>query len=157
MKKIVPLIIMAFMLSNCSENDGGIDCALFDPGFPSLYVRLIDQNGDNLIGNGTIDPNEIILLKGLGFRYNPPNEFAVPDSDIRKFDNTIKLYIPNESTFQYIIKLSETDVVTLDISAQRKNIPCDLFYYIPTGILQNNKELQIEEVFTLEFIAKITI
>ena len=97
------------MLSNCSENDGGIDCALFDPGFPSLYVRLIDQNGDNLIGNGTIDPNEIILLKGLGYRYNPPNEFAVPDSDIRKFDNTIKLYIPNESTFQYIIKLNETD------------------------------------------------
>lgn len=122
-----------------------------------LYTLLVDINGNNLIENETVDPNEITLQSGLGFRFNPPNEFANSDSDRKEFDNTIALFIPNESSFQYVIKLTDTDVIRLDFSAELSKIPCNITYYIPTSVVYNSQHLEFREVLSFEFLTDIKL
>jgi len=157
-EKVLVFLIIGLLLFNCSsDEDTGIDCALFDPAFPSLHIKLVDTNGNNLIENGTVDPNEIILQNGLGFRFNPPNEFAVPDADIRMFDNTINLGIPNASTFEYLIQISDTGVITLDFSAELTRIPCDVTYFVPNRVVFDNQPLELREVFPLDFLIELEL
>jgi hypothetical protein len=60
MKKIFTFILIGLLFSICSNEDNdGIDCELFDPAYPSLYIRIVDDTGANLIENKTIDSNNI--------------------------------------------------------------------------------------------------
>ena len=81
MRKALTIILIGLLLSSCSnEDDDGIDCSLFDPAFPSLYLRIVDDTGANLIENGTIDPNNIGIegdFENAGFQFIPANEFAL--------------------------------------------------------------------------------
>jgi hypothetical protein len=155
------LLILALIISmGCSSDDDKIDCALYDPGFASLYVKFIDNSGENLIENGTIDPSDISVegdFSEASFRFNPANEFAVPDADIRQLDNTIELIIPNTSTFQYVIRLSSTVLITLDFSAEITRLPCNLSYYDPTAVVFNDIEFGLTEIRTLYNLAEIQL
>ena len=111
----------------------------------------------SLVDHSSLSWKEITLQNGLGFRFNPPNEFANPDSEIREFDNTIELFIPNESTFQYVIKLNDTETVTLDFLAELTKIPCNITYYTPTGVVYNTQNLELREGSSLEFITDIEL
>ena len=158
MKKIMLLTFISFLVSNCTnDDDAGIDCALIDPVFSSLYIKFVDANGNNLIENETIDPDEILLENGFGFRFNPPEEFAAPEAEIRVLDNTLALFIPNESIFQYSLDLGGGNRVTLDFTAERTEIECNLVYYTPTSVTNNDKTLALEEVFTLVFLSEVEL
>lgn len=164
MKKILTLLLVGIFISSCSNNedDDGIDCSLFDPEFPGLYIRLVDETGTNLIQNGTIDPENITVegdFSNPGFRYFPPNEYAEPDADIRKYDNTLFLFIPNESKFEYIINLNDSTSIILEFEARFAKLPCEVSYYIPTNLTYDsqNIESENEESNELIFLAEIEI
>lgn len=161
MKKALTSIIIGILFANCSKADGdGIDCALFDPMFPSLNIKMVDGAGINLIENGTIDPTTITVegdFPGAGFRFVPEDEFANPDADIRKFDNTLTLFIPNQPTFQYTINLNETDSFTINFTAEATRIPCDITYFEPNGAVYNGEPLNLNEVFSIQFLAVIEL
>ena len=153
------IILVGLLFLSCSNDDNdGIDCALFDPAFPSLYIRIVDDAGTNLIENGTIDPNNITVegnFTGAGFRYIPKNEFAVPSAYIRAFDNTLFLFVPNEPIFQYTINLNDTDSIDLVFTAELTKIPCDISYFKPNGGVYNNETLELSVVPPLQFLAII--
>lgn len=162
MKKIFTLLLIGILVSNCSNNDDdGIDCSLIIPAVPELYIRLVDETGANLIENGTIQP-ENITVEGVfsnpGFRYIPPNEFAEPDADIRKYDNTLNLFIPNESNFEYTINLDDSTSIILNFEARFAEPPC-VSYFIPTKLIYNNQNVESENAETDEliFLAEIKI
>ena len=123
MKKKYTLILIGLLLSCSNNDDDGIDCSLFDPAFPELYIRLVDETGTNLIDNGTIDPDNITIEGNFS---------------IREFDNTLLLYIPNESTFRYTVNLDDTDSVDIDFTAELTRIPCNISYFTPNGVEYNN-------------------
>jgi hypothetical protein len=150
------------LLTNCNNNeDDGIDCSLFDPAFPELHIRLVDETGTNLIENGTINPENITVegnFSNPGFRYIPPNEFAEPDAEIRKYDNTIFLFIANKSKFEYTINLNDTTSIILKFDARFAELPCEVSYFIPTKLTFNNQNVESEnEESELSFLAKIEI
>ena len=163
MKKILNLFLIGIFFTSCSNDDNdGINCELFDPAFPELYIRLVDETGVNLIGNGTIDPENITVegnFSSPGFRYVPPSEFSEPDDDIRKYDNTIFLFIPGQSKFEYTINLSNTNSIILEFDARLAELPCGISFFIPTQLTYNNQNVESENAETdeLKFLAEIEI
>ncbi|WP_424492611.1 hypothetical protein [Salinimicrobium sp. GXAS 041] len=163
MKKIFIIILLAAFTSACSSNDddNGIDCRLFDPEFPELFVRMVDENGVNLIRIGTIDPENITVegdFMNPGFRYIPPHEYAEPDAEIRKYDNTLSMFIPREEKFEYKINLDDSTSITLEFEAELVEIPCELFYYVPTGAVFNNQEIALQnEATDLQFLIEVSL
>ncbi|EAQ50980.1 hypothetical protein [Leeuwenhoekiella blandensis] len=162
MKKIFTLLLIGILVSSCSnDDDEGIDCSLFDPAFPEIYIRIVDETGANLLENGTIDPENITVegdFSNPGFRFNPPNEYAGPDSEIRKYDNTLSLYIPYESEFDYIINLDESTTIVLEFEAKLAELPCDVSFFIPTKLTFNSQNIESEnEESDLIFLAEIEI
>jgi hypothetical protein len=162
MKKLIFLLIMIPIWIGCSNNndDDGIDCALFDPALPSLFIRIVDSTGANLIENGTIDPDNLSVegrFSGAGFQFIPANEFANPDADIRELDNSISLFIPYEPTFQYIIHLDDMETIKVDFTAELTRIPCDITYYKPIEGVFNNEALELTQISSLQFLAIIEL
>lgn len=161
MKKVFTLILIGLLFSNCSnDDDEGIDCALFDPAFPTLFLRIVDNTGVNLIRNGTIDSSNITVegdFSGAGFQFVPANEFATPDSEIRELDNSLYLFIPNESKFQYTIKLDDFKTIAVNFKAEHIKIPCDLSYFKPVEADFNDEELKLKEISPLQFLVVIEL
>lgn len=156
MKKFFTLFLIVLWCSNCSNDNGdGIDCSLFDPAFPTLFLKLVDANDTNLFESSELNPDTIRVtgdFPNAGFVFNPAREFAVPDADIRMLDNTIQLFIPNASNFQYTIHLSENDSVVVDFSAELTKIPCDLSYYLPLEGTFDNSTFELKEISPLQFL-----
>ena len=48
MKKVFVIIIIGFLFPSCTSDDDGIDCEIFDPAFPSLFIRIVDATGATL-------------------------------------------------------------------------------------------------------------
>lgn len=156
MKVILLFFAICTILSSCTNDDENeIDCRLFDPVFPSLYVSLIDENGENLFENGTINPDSLRVtgnFEGAGFDFNPANEFAVPDADIRKLDNTIGLAVPNLETFQHTIFWSQNDSIVVDVTGELTKIPCNISYITPMNATYKGAQITLTEVPSLQFL-----
>lgn len=161
MKKVFTIILIGLLISSCSNDDNnGIDCSLFDPAFPSLFIRIVDSNGANLIENGTINPSNITIdgdFPNAGFQFIPANEFAVADADIRAFDNSLNLSIPNETSFQYTISTDGFETIKIDFEAELTRIPCDITYFIPTRATFNGETLELMEISSLEFLVIVEL
>ncbi|MFS4494579.1 hypothetical protein [Maribacter sp. 2308TA10-17] len=160
MKNVFAIILIGFIVCCSGDEEDQIDCSLFDPAFPSLFIRIVNATGDNLIENETIDPNNITVegdFANAGFQFIPANEFAVPDSDIRAFDNSLNLYIPNESSFKYTVDLDDFEVIEVGFEAALTRIPCDITYFIPTRVTFNGQMLALTEISPLEFLVIVEL
>jgi hypothetical protein len=157
-KKICILISLVFF--NCSNNkDEEINCALFDPVIPELYIRLIDENGANLFENRTFDPKNITIESDFPnpiFHFNSSNETSKPN--IPEYYNTLTLAIPRESKFEYTINLNDTTTIILAFDAELVETFCGVSYYVPTGVLFNNQYIDLErEEADFIFLAEIKL
>ncbi len=153
------LLIMIMGILGCSDDDS-IDCALFDPAFPALFIKLVDASGANLIENGSINAENIKVegaFANAGFIFNPANEEADSNATIRKFDNTLQLFIPGESTFQYTIYLSDEEAITVDFSSKLTRIECGLSFFTPVGSSFGELELEVTAVSPLQFLVLIPL
>ena len=56
-----------------------------------------------------------------------------------------------------MIDLNNTDVVSLDFSAERRDIECDITFYIPTKVMSDNQNLELREVSRLAFLVEIEL
>ena len=159
-KKIAVVWFVGLLLAACSDDDDEINCELFDPAFPALFLRIVDDSGTNRIENGTVDPENIEVegdFLGAGFQFIPANEFADPDSSIRELDNTLNLSLPNESRFRYLLRIDNFEPVTITFTAELTEIPCDIIYFTPIRAESNGQELELQETFPLEFLVVLEL
>ena len=90
MRQIVFFGVLLIFISSCSIKDNNdLECDIFHPKLPELYIRLVDDLGTNLIRNGTIDIDELIVEGGCNsetenYVFNPEDEFAAQDEEKEK-------------------------------------------------------------------------
>jgi|AntAceMinimDraft_5_1070358.scaffolds.fasta_scaffold31829_3 hypothetical protein len=161
MKKTFLFVGVFSLLFSCvDDNEPEIDCRLFDPIFPTLFIKFVDQSGNNLIENGTINTDSLRVMgsfPNVGIAFVQENEFAMPDADIRKLDNTIELSLTDQVQYQYSVYFSQTDSVVVDVSAELTKIPCNISYYTPKGVRFKDTDVELEEVPPLQFLAVLEI
>ncbi len=157
MKKVFTFFVLVSCVLSCNTDDDSIDCALFDPAFPSLILKFVDENGDNLIENGTILPDDISAtgnFTGAGFRFIPPSMAIQP----QPFDNTISLSIASMESFQHTIRLKDQQPISIDFGAEKVNIQCNISYYIPVNANSNGNDLNIDQSNnSLDFLVEISL
>lgn len=162
-KNFIFLLLIGILISGCSNNDDdGIDCALVDFAAPGIFIRLVDETGANLIENNTIDPEKITVegdFEDPRFWYNPPHEYAEPDSPIRRYDHTLSLFVPRVSTLEYTVHLNESSAVVIKFEAKFAQLPCEISYYIPTNLTYNGQSIASENMDydELVYLAEIEI
>lgn len=156
MKKYLLICVLFIVFINCKSDDG-IDCELFDPAFPQLFVKFVDSDGNNLIKNGSINSDNIIVLNAEENSVGTvilPNGFEVnPDSN--PFNYTLKIFSPNSSSETYNIHLEENTIEVLTIESELKNIPCGISFYTPISATYNNMKITVNEENLLDFIITV--
>lgn len=163
MKKIITLILIGLLFSNCSNNDDDENDCILDMAAPSLHLKMVDATGTNLFENGTIDPNNIRVEADyseelINFQFIPGNEFGNPDAEIRVLDNSIMLTVPHRSTFEYTIYLDDIDeIINVQFETDQSRKICGTTYYTPVVASYNKETLEISEVSELNFFVILEI
>ena len=135
MKKILTFIIIVFLFSNCSnDDDNGIDCSLFDPVIQQLFIELVDENGDNLLENGTFNIEQIRI------RFDN-TEFQVVELGFIENVIPIQFVSQGENIYEIILSDTETDILLLDLSL-REEI-CGIEFFDLETVTYNGEEQMI--------------
>lgn len=160
MKKSLLVFGLMGLLCACADDEPEIDCSLFDPAFPTLFIKWVDESGNNLITNGSIQPDSLRVagnFPNAGFFFNPGSNFGGAADDIRQLDNTMELILPDRPEFRYTLFLSQNDSLVLDFTAEFTKLPCNLSYYRPTGVRLQGTELDLIVVPTLQFLVALEL
>lgn len=157
-KKISVLLLALAIMLSCSKDE--VDCSLFDPLFPELSVRLVDENGINLIENGTINPDSISIAADFNnpyFIFTPVNHYPSSSNRMNEFDNSLVLRIAQRPSFKYTLNLNDTLSVDIDFVAELRKLPCGVDFYEPEGVKIKNEVIELREVNDLQFLAIIEL
>lgn len=148
------LIVILFLCSCLEDEDGGVDCSHVYVAHPSLYVKIVDSTCENLIANVSIDPDKIEVegdFDNADFLFVPEDEFSNPE-----LHNSLSLFIPFQSQFQYTLHLDDLDSVTVDFTAELIDEPC-VYFFKPTEAFIDGVEVDLEEVETLQYLLVVEI
>lgn len=155
-KRILVVVLGLVLMISCKSSNEDVNCLTFDAEAPQLFVRIIDAEGTNLIENGTIDSTSMNIegdFLDASFQFVPANQFG----DFSEFDNSLALFIPNESTFQYTINIDNFETVVLDFNAELIRLPCDISFFEPFSANFNTKELELELFEPHQFLVVIEL
>ena len=134
MKNIYLLFSFFLLLIACDTNN---DCAATDPREPAFSIRILDNEGNSLIGEDKIyKPSEIALTRGsqiINLIFNEYNE-----------ENYITLYYPEmESEKDYQLKLNDQEIDILNLKL--KNIEGECFDFLSVeAFYVNGIEIQFD-------------
>ena len=147
-KKIFSLLFLVLTVS-CLDNvdDNTFDCALFDPAFPVITITYLDDQGNNLIRNGTLNPDDISVLFSDG---SVGGTVILPganeeNSDNNVLDYTVSIALPRSESESYTIQLNDETMDELQLMASRQDLPCNISYFIPTNATYNGVNTTLVE------------
>ena len=114
MKKLISSFILGLLLLSCGSDDNDpCNGAIIDPIVQSIFIELLDNEGNNLIENGTF-PAEDISAELNGFIITP-----VVLTEFESIENLITLNIvgsKGENTWLIRLNEQETDTLVLDLT-----------------------------------------
>lgn len=139
--KLFSLTLCLLCLLSCKNDDeSGIDCALFDPFIKSLHIKLVDNNGNNLIENKTY------IADNIKVRINGSEYTNVVFKDVEEIKNLITLNLLGTTGENiYAIELSNTEIDTLILNLTLEQTICGFSFVTLNSASYNNVILSIED------------
>ncbi|WBL22472.1 hypothetical protein [Zunongwangia sp. HRR-M8] len=155
------LFLLVFLVGCASDDDGEIDCnfeanAFLDSYYsPQFLLRLVDASGENLLENGSIDPETITIESDLGnpgFVYISEIEYAETNSIYSEIEYSLGVYmLGSKESFKYQISVEGFETVEVIIQAEQIEEPC-YSYIIPVGASVNGEVLEEIEISETELL-----
>ena len=155
------LFLLVFLLGCAGDDDEEIECsleenALLDSYYsPQFLIRLVDASGENLLENGSIDPEIITIQSDSGnsdFVYIPEIENAAPNSIASEIQYSLGVFmLGGKETYKYQISVEGFETTDLVIRAEQIEEPC-YSYIIPISASINGEVLAQIEVSETELL-----
>ncbi|WBL25578.1 hypothetical protein [Zunongwangia sp. HGR-M22] len=154
------LYLLIFLVGCAGDDDAETECSsrglLLDSYYaPECLIRLVDASGENLLENGSIDPETLTIESDLGnpeFIYIPEIEYAEPNSILSETQYSLGVFLlGNMETFQYQISIDGYETVDLVIQTEQIEEPC-YSYIIPVGASVNGEVLEEIEISDFELL-----
>ena len=146
MQKLLFLGFILFLFAACNPSDK-TDCDLVDCAFQTFSIAFVDDEGTNLIANGTFSETDVSVSKNdnqLSFNVSQENQIFFEAAG-EQGENT------------YIIRLSQsrTDEMVLDLNRKGSgNECCGPFFDVSSAAYTNSTDVLIE---TKSFVTEFTI
>ncbi len=140
MKSYLILFCICCFISCKNDDKQEIDCALFDPFIPSLFIKLIDSDGNNLIENNTYKADEIKVL------FNDYTYSNVVFNDVQGIENLIVLNligVDGENTLKIQLSNEVTDTLILNLTAESHI--CDWTFFKLNSAIYNGVLQELED------------
>ncbi|GGG23795.1 hypothetical protein GCM10011344_25720 [Dokdonia pacifica] len=142
MKRISLYILLSFFLFSCAndDNEPEIACDLIDAISSNLFIELVNAEGENLIENGTYNPNNITI------DFNG-NTFTGVITGVEGIQNFVTVGVSGnngDNTFEISLSDMETDTLVLDLTRMETEGPCAQFVFQLNSAIYNgvSRELQ---------------
>ncbi|RCS25959.1 hypothetical protein DUT90_09260 [Polaribacter sp. WD7] len=155
MKKLILLVLGFGVIISCYEKEN-INCLTFEIERPQLFIKIINNEGVNLIENGTINSTNITIEENssnISFTFIPEGQFG----DFNEFDNSIALTVPNESDFRYTVAINDFETIVLDFTLVLTNALCNVSFFQPESVNFNDKELQLMEFPPRQYLIVVAL
>ncbi|NER14327.1 hypothetical protein GWK08_12815 [Leptobacterium flavescens] len=142
MKKI-SLLLCLFLFISCDNSDD-LDCALISFAPQLFFIELVDDQGNNLIENGTYVREDIEVF------FNDFNVGGATGPEDTSFENLIFLTLMGESgdnEFRIELSDTETDILNLNLTVEPGICGVSIFTAVSAtynGEVQNIEEIVIE-------------
>ena len=141
MKQPFLLFIILCLMASCSKDEKEtIDCALFDPAISNLFIKLVDEEGNNLIENETYIADDITVL------FNDYLYTNVVFNDVEGIENLITLNVignDGDNTIKIQLSSGETDTLILNLTAESEI--CGWTFFSINSAIYNDIILTIED------------
>ncbi|WP_422857983.1 hypothetical protein ACOKFD_11045 [Flagellimonas sp. S174] len=143
MKKQLFALLLCILCLSCGGNDDD-PCSgvIIDPIVQSLFIELVDDEGNNLIENGTFPAN------GITAEFNRFLITGVVFTEVDGLENLITLnFLGDGGETTWLINLNDqvTDTLIVDLSLNEGE--CGFSTYTPNSALYNG----IEQVLSVDF------
>lgn len=131
-------LLFLLIFSSC-QSDDPVDCSVIDIAEQTFYIGLQNEQGENLLLNGTYNPEEIEITANNG------------DVNFRIITEDEAAYIAlNEAILfrlnsEYEIHLSPEVTDIMEIEFSREQGICGTSIYTATKLTYNGEEQTIEE------------
>ena len=141
MKYLRYFLLFPIILLNGCETDDDINCALFDPAPQLFFIELLDNEGNNLIENGTFNANDIVV------RFNDFEFTQVVFNEVEELQNLISISLLGDSgdnTYEIVLSETETDTLVLNLSVERQTCGAR-FFNLNTATYNEEPQTIIED------------
>lgn len=138
------LLFLSFLFFAACNNDDDIDCPPIPATTPimnSLFIELVDEEGNNLIENDTFNGEEI-LIRFNGFEIRP-----VVFDDVPGIENLIIINLigsEGDNTFEIQLSESEIDTLILNLTLIPATMPCGSSFFTLNTANYNGIDQAIE-------------
>ncbi len=143
MKQLSFFILLSLFLFSCSsDDDPEIACDLIQAIQSNLYIDLVNGQGENLIENGTYNPNDITIdVNGSTFT-------GVVFTNVEGIENFIAIGVFGEdgdNTFEISLSDTETDTLILNLTRSETGGPCSQFVFALNSAVYNDEVQEIQD------------
>ena len=155
------LFLLVFLVGCAGDDEEEIECsleknALLDSYYsPQFLIRLVDASGENLLENGSIDPEIITIQSASGnsdFVYIPEIENTATNTIASEIQYSLGVFMAGgKETYKYQISVEGFETTDLVIRAEQIEEPC-YSYIIPISASINGEVLAQIEVSETELL-----
>jgi hypothetical protein len=143
MKSIYTCLLLCFLLFSCNSDDNDeIQCITIEPISSTLFIELVNAQGENLIENGTYVTEDITI------DFNESTFANVVFTDVPGLENFIGINIFGEdgdNTFEINLSGTEVDTLVLNLTREETGGPCSQTVFELNTVTYNGESEELQD------------